>query len=151
MHEAFAIQETVAALLLFDDLAGLGRGVGKTPHEAQGNPLGPEAAAGRRQVLHGQLQRYLELIVARHTIGVVLRAVPIGVHVVPHEMPNEWEAIADPHHGLVQVIGVVGVDHRVDVRGDAHLGHVGQAADQGLPGAVVLGDEVVPTDVPDLQ
>lgn len=80
---------------------------------------------------------------AGDAVGVLFGAVAVRVHVVPHEVTQEREAIREPDHHLVQVIGVVGVDHRVDVTSDAHLRYVSQRGDQVVPGARVLGDEVV--------
>ena len=53
-------EEANAALLLLDDLAGLGARPGKAAHEAEGNPLCSEGASGSVQVLHGELEAHHE-------------------------------------------------------------------------------------------
>ena len=80
---------------------------------------------------------------SRDAVGVLFGAIAVGIHVVPDEVADERKVLADPLDVFVQVIAVVDVDHRVDVAGDAHLGHVTEALHEHVPRAFVLSDVVV--------
>src|SRR5581483_7599399 len=74
VDEALEVEKADAALLLLDDLPGLGRGPRVAAHVAEGNPLGAKAPAGADEVIHRLLERHLELVVARDAVGILLGA-----------------------------------------------------------------------------
>ena len=82
------------------------------------------------EILHRELERDLPFVMARNAVGVLFGAVSVRVHVVPHEMSDERESIAEPHHRLVEVIAVVGVDDGVDIARDAEARHMGETGHQ---------------------
>src|SRR5438552_8073464 len=143
VDESLEVEEADAALLFLDDLARFRRRPGEAPHVAERDALGAKAPPGAHEVVHRLLQRHLELVVPRDAVGILLGPIAVGVHVVPHEVADEREVLADPADVLVQMVAVVDVDDGVDVGGDSHLGNVLETADEQVPRSAILRDEVV--------
>ena len=143
VNKALSIEELDTTFLFFDDFQGFGAGPGEAFHKAEWHSFGAKAAARVVQVFHRQFQTELELVVQGQAVGVFFRSVAVWVHVVPDKMPNEGESITEPHHGFVEVVGVVGTDDCIDIGRDAHVRYMAQGGHQGFPGTGIGGDVVV--------
>src|SRR5581483_8299913 len=112
---ALLVEEMDDALLALDDLARLRRAVGELGHVAERHALDAERAAALVQPAHRARQRQLEVGEPVRGVAVGLGAAHRRIEVVPHEVLEEREALAEAAHVLVEVIGVELVDDGVDV------------------------------------